>query len=390
MKQNNQYETIGYVGDIRLLEERGYAEINKESLHQWADASNDAGYATLFYSHHNSWTVEKEKETLLKINQDIQFKQIDNIETFKEYLDNGMDREVHPIRHIEMINSASSWKEDIESYLSDTVPSYEIQEETKSVIEKLQETINASTQIDATPENNMTLSRAYEQVKNQTHYNEATVLGNEAINASKKFKEVVTDSKDAYTHGIKNFKEHESLKIDTSKQEYKGYGIYESKGKIDGNLNVRNIKSSISAIGKVLGIVGDIDKAKTVAEATDKLARYDKKINHDFEKCMDKEELSLIEDIECHKEQIKSKINNVEDFIKESTGYKIMESEKEEELTQESFLELHGMDTEEVKQLAKENEHPSTRYIDEMREQITSTEDSYSGRTLNDDYIDMD
>ena len=342
MNQKNSEETIGYVGDVRMLEEGGFTEVNKDVLNAWAEKSNETEFSTLFYSQQDNWAVEKQKEEILQINETITLKKIDTIQEFKDYIDSGMNRELHPVRDVDMVNINSSWNEDIVKYMHENVPSTKDQEITKNIIEKFKkefETEENKINPKGISDNNMTLSEAFEKVKKDNHYDEAKFVGDEIINTAGNIKSHADDAKDihngTYTSNMsKTFESLNSIKSMKlpDKEKHLGDGVFQNKTvkELGSELgSSKNILKGMAGYGVASSLYGAYDSGKNISKASDNLRKNDKIINNKLEQCIndanEPTSPTFGEDIACVEEQLKAKIGNLVHFTTEASGHPELE-----------------------------------------------------------------
>jgi len=393
MNQKNSEETIGYVGDVRILAEGGFIEVNKDVLNTWAEKSNETEFATLFYSQQDNWAVEKQKEELLQINDNIIFKKIDNIQEFKDYIDSGMNRELHPVRDVGMVNVNSSWNENIVEYMNENIPSTKDQEMTKELIEEFKKEFekeeNKINEI-STPASNMTLSEAFEKVKKDNHYDEAKFVGDEIINTAGNIKSYVDDTKDKRngTYVSKMSKTFESLDSVKSikipeKEKHLGDGVFQNKTikELGSELaSSKNILSGMKVYGAASSLYGAYDSIDKLSNATDNLKKElnTRNSQNKFEECIedsrDFESPNFGKDMECIEENIKDSkadLGSYIDFATDASGHSELK---------ESLKKIAGVDEENQNNIKNSSSEKNQEKLGE--EIILNDENTISGLSV--------
>jgi len=188
-------EIIGYVGDVRNLSDNRGTAVDDAVIFKWARHSNGEMFATLFYSSDDVYHVGNKKQALLKINPDIKFKQIDNIKTFIDYIDNGMDRGEHPVRDVTMVKVYSTWEkiEGSRDYIEEARKRHEpeVRQVSRETVNKLGEAMVKGILInvflsnkEANATKKLTDSDAYQMAKDSYGWDQASKVKDEILNVA--------------------------------------------------------------------------------------------------------------------------------------------------------------------------------------------------------------
>ena len=267
-------EMIGYVGDVRNLEEDRGIAISGEKIIQWVKSSNSVRYATLFYSEDDLWKVSQKSTQLLKINPDLQIKQIGDIQKFINYVYSGMDRSQHPVKSIQMINVQSTWgTETIEEYMEDNQKQ---EEERKKQIKETKKLVH----------NILLNNQTVEAYQEKYHWDESKTFADNILDAAGKGKESMDDLKDMRQG---KFKTLDPIKVTIKTGDrikdgvmIKGTAISHAKA----NITLANADKLTSSAFKVYGYYEDSKKLKATSDEIGKLSKSKKEIDDKYNNCI--------------------------------------------------------------------------------------------------------
>ena len=217
-------EMIGYVGDVQNLSENRGVAVSKTNIIQWVIRANSVVFATLFYSKDDVYHVGSMKQELLKINSDLKFRQISNIEEFINYIDTGMDRNEHPVKDIEMINVYSTWEKVDYKEVVRNIHEPEVRQIDRKDLEALGETIKDAEvegikktiiniflgNKDDNKTKLLTDTEVYQKIKDKYGWDQASAVKDEILNVSGIAKDGVDELKDKrelLSKGIKSLPE---------------------------------------------------------------------------------------------------------------------------------------------------------------------------------------
>lgn len=265
-------EMIGYVGDVRNLEENKGVAISNEKIIQWVERSNTVVFSTLFYSTDDVYHVGKMQTQLLKLNPDLKFKQISNIKEFINYVDTGMDRYEHPVKDIEMINVYSWWEIDVD-YAEEARKRHEpevrqisredlnaIGEVVKhAIVEDLKKTIinimtNNNGDMDQNKSNPLSDQEVYDTIKDKYHWDQASAIKDQILATSGTMKSGIDEMKEKrelLTKGIKSLPDVKPqtvvIKMSTGLAKHAGT-IFEVYGAYGTMKNVAGLQDELSIL----------------------------------------------------------------------------------------------------------------------------------------------
>ena len=280
-------EMIGYVGDVRNLSENYGAIVDKTNIIQWVIRSKSVVFATLFYSKDDVYHVGSMKQELLKINPNLKFKQISNIEEFIDYVDTGMDRNKHPVKDITMINVYSGWKieEGSRDYVEEARKRHEpkVKQVSREEMRELVISILLSN-IEANATKALTDNEVYQKPKDNG-LNRAITAKNEILKMSRLVKNGIGEFKEKrelLTKGIKGLPDvkPQTVKVKVS------VGLAKNLGTIFQAYKVHEYIKDVKKLNNELSSLSDEGKLLNCNDISD--------IN--FDKCMNisKEQLNKI------------------------------------------------------------------------------------------------
>ena len=264
-------EMIGYVGDVRNLEDSGIGiAMDNKKIYDWAKLSRSTPYATLFYSKDDVWKVGRKSAKLLEINPDLKIKQIGDVQTFIDYIYSGMDRSKHPVKTIQMINVQSTWhNESIEEYID---KKHEAEEERAKQIKETKKLVH----------NILLNNQTIEAYQEKYHWDESKTFADNIVEASGKAKESMDDLKDIRKGKFKTF---EPIKV-TIKNADKYEGSIKKQGSFSGSIKANMTLPHADAVIKKFNIASSIydtgDKAKTASDETKIFVKSGKQIKEEY------------------------------------------------------------------------------------------------------------
>ena len=319
-------EMIGYVGDVRILAESGYEEVDSKEIEAWVRRSNSVEFATLFYSHRDIWEVSKIHKKLLKINPNLQIKKISDIQKFIDYVDTGMDRGENPVKEITMINVQSTWeKGSIDTYIKEAYNA-----EQKTVIKVLLDNESVEAQIS---QHHMSVSETIDKVKDHYHYEEAKTIGDEIIGTSEKVKGNIDHSKDRvkkiFSKGLDGYDAPKSINFRMKGDKYidqKGFLHKESVGNVvKQNMTANNMSKAVGGAGHLLGAYSDFKAISSVGDAAENLSKTKKETNQEYEDCIKDagnfKSINFAKQDRCFDIRNKKSIINLSTFISKASGH---------------------------------------------------------------------
>ena len=338
-------EVIGFYGDMIAFSEdaKHYATVTDgDELISFVTEHKDQNELMIMYPAIAKNDMPQMQDKILNINPHTDFKQIDSMAEFVDYLNTGsheIDRELHPVQEIEMINTRVLYK-----VLEREVP--EVKEPTAIVEPRV--------------------------------YIKASDIGNELMDLNKEMDRIQKME-------AQEFIDYSGLK---------GYDADRDAGlitAIKGELNIEYVQQYVlpSSLGKTIDNISNVipgSQAKSIGDAIE--------FAHDLVGDKRYGDLKIELDTstygECH---IKGVYRSVEDEnMKENT-------QDPHEKSKDGF-EMKDLSKEkDVVEVSKENEQTntfnSTKAANQTLAQLNLTDSSqnnedYAGRTLADDYADMD